>query len=306
LDAAPLPRFGLLHASKRIGLGPVVDQKLFRHIPEAFSSGSFLKDIPVLIGSTLNEGTLFTRMTFPLYFSETVFSSVIPPVFGSHWPSISKAYPITERGPRDALSEIFGDLYFECAARHIARGLATHGSGTWKYLFNRVPSGGNPDFGVIHGAELAFVFGKPVPGSVIIPSKLDAEEQELANKIADYWTKFAKEGSPGESPEKWSRFTQETEISLVLDVPNISTVSSYKKELCDLWDSVFPEGLQYSDIHDLDHEPLLSTFLNVHLMVLVMKYFKYSISACVGVLLLVVVVGYCLCCKRVAPKAKKD
>uniref|UniRef100_A0A8D2PZH3 Carboxylesterase type B domain-containing protein n=1 Tax=Zosterops lateralis melanops TaxID=1220523 RepID=A0A8D2PZH3_ZOSLA len=121
---------------------------------------------------------------------------------------------------RDGLLDAMGDIYFVISAVEVARYHRDAGNPVYFYEFQHRPSsleGVAPEFvKADHGAEIAFVFGKPfLAGDVSIfisPFAGDAtkEENKLSRTVMRYWTNFAKNGNPnGEGLVHWPQYDLE-------------------------------------------------------------------------------------------------
>ncbi|KAL9839162.1 fatty acyl-CoA hydrolase precursor, medium chain-like isoform 2-T2 [Geothlypis trichas] len=110
---------------------------------------------------------------------------------------------------RDGLLDALGDVYFVISAVEVARSHRDAGNPVYFYEFQHRPSsveGLVPEFvKADHGAEIAFVFGKP-----FLAGGATKEENELSRTVMRYWTNFAKNGNPnGEGLVHWPQYDQE-------------------------------------------------------------------------------------------------
>ncbi|XP_056356692.1 fatty acyl-CoA hydrolase precursor, medium chain-like isoform X1 [Oenanthe melanoleuca] len=110
---------------------------------------------------------------------------------------------------RDGLLDAMGDLYFVISSVEVARYHRDAGNPVYFYEFQHRASsldGLVPDFvKADHGAEIAFVFGKP-----FLAGGATKEEDKLSRTVMRYWTNFAKNGNPnGEGLVHWPQYGQE-------------------------------------------------------------------------------------------------
>ncbi|KAM4767068.1 fatty acyl-CoA hydrolase precursor, medium chain-like isoform 2-T2 [Cyanocitta cristata] len=110
---------------------------------------------------------------------------------------------------RDGLLEAMGDVFFVISAVEVARYHRDAGNPVYFYEFQHRPSsveGVVPAFvKADHGAEIAFVFGKP-----FLAGDATKEENELSRTVMRYWTNFAKNGNPnGEGLVHWPQYDLE-------------------------------------------------------------------------------------------------
>lgn len=84
-----------------------------------------------------------------------------------------------------------------------------------------------------HGVELPFVFHTG--------DQFDTDEIRLSVQIVQYWTNFARSGSPN-SPApvatQWPAFSMQNLQSMLLQTPSNKIVTGYKREKCDFWDGI--------------------------------------------------------------------
>ncbi|XP_005052807.1 PREDICTED: fatty acyl-CoA hydrolase precursor, medium chain-like isoform X1 [Ficedula albicollis] len=107
---------------------------------------------------------------------------------------------------RDGLLDAMGDLYFVISSVEVARYHRDAGNPVYFYEFQHRASsldGLVPEFvKADHGAEIAFVFGKP-----FLAGGATKEEDKLSRTIMRYWTNFAKNGNPnGEGLVHWPQY----------------------------------------------------------------------------------------------------
>jgi len=178
-----------------------------------FSEGK-QNDVPVLIGSNADEGTLFTP---PNVKGET-FRETAQRRFGPDADNFLKLYPFnSDQEARAAQAASMRDQTFGWEMRTWARMQSKTGkSKAYVYFFSRVPPGpAGTRLGSSHGAEIAYVFdivnGKADPA----PPWQDVDKK-LAGEISSYWLNFAATGDPnGKGLPKWPayRATDDTAMS---------------------------------------------------------------------------------------------
>lgn len=240
---------------------PVEDGKLIRNFTQALiEAQSFIKTIPVLLGSNVNEGSYFLQYFFEFSEKEpcpdvtadnfTAAIKALDPVLGRPpMEAILKMYtgnvtPSTSGGRLDILDSIVGDYHFTCPVVHLADLLTKFGVLVYQYVFAR-RSSRNPWplwMGVIHGEEIAFEFGEPFNAS----QRYDKEDKDLSGLVMHYWANFAKSGNPNEHdadhtvPSRvptWPRRTSSGREHLVLNVSSIMG-HAHRAVYCAFWESV--------------------------------------------------------------------
>jgi para-nitrobenzyl esterase len=189
--------------------------------------------IPVLAGTTRDEGTLFTvaffdRGSAPL--TDSGFSALLSAAAGTRAVEASQAYRTVDRSPGRAWSDVITDRAYACTGLTTYRALAARGP-VYAYEFAdpEAPSpyvalppdlaGGTP-----HGADVPYLFDL-VPG---LP-ELSAEQQALAGELLDRWARFAATGNPNgpttASSTPWPRWTGDGQLLTVSGAGPATTVT---------------------------------------------------------------------------------
>jgi para-nitrobenzyl esterase len=194
-----------------------------------YQAGNF-NDVPVLIGTNADEGSLFVR-------SATVASLTgeIRAGYGDYSDRILAAYPSAD--DRQALQSdrsVLRDTAFAWHTWSWARLQAQTGRGkVFVYYFtHRPPYPDIPMFkgaGASHGAEIAYVFGNP--GTMGPP--WSAADRKVSDNLQIYWTNFARTGDPnGGGMPAWPTFNESNQQVMQLDaapaaiaVPNIEQLT---------------------------------------------------------------------------------
>ncbi|CAN8021976.1 unnamed protein product [Ixodes persulcatus] len=188
---------------------PVVDGAFLDETPhESLASRNF-KKTRVLLGSNRDEGSYFLiyyltelfRRDESVYLAREDFVRAVRelnPYVGelaqqaivfqyTDW--LNPEDPIKNR---DAVDKIVGDYHFTCSVSEWAHHYALAGSQVYVYYFtHRSSQNAWPQWmGVIHGEEIAFLFGEPLNQSL----GYHPDEQELSRRMMRYWANFAKTG----------------------------------------------------------------------------------------------------------------
>ncbi|MCP4959937.1 MAG: carboxylesterase family protein [Actinomycetia bacterium] len=207
--------YALVRTAQRLGDHyPVIDGHVLPESPLAAFAGSRQADVPLMIGSNTDEGTLIRPMFgAPMVdfryrpLPETSLQDEIAGAFGDDLESLLGHYPGLDRRDVQAETDFLGDHMFGAKAYWYARHHAAAGHPTWLYQFARTPPHEGQTAGAYHAAELAFVHGSSVP---ILP--LTAEDKILAAEMQAYWTNFAAAGDPNHTvgsdgrPVAWPAF----------------------------------------------------------------------------------------------------
>ncbi len=131
-----------------------------------------LRPVPVLAGTTRDEGTLFTNAFYdragtPL--TETGFRTVLAAAAGSQRNAAGRAYRVIDRSPGRAWSDVITDRAYACTSVATYQSVSTRAPlFAYEFADPTAPSpyaGLPPDLadGVAHGAEMPYLFDL-VPG----------------------------------------------------------------------------------------------------------------------------------------------
>jgi para-nitrobenzyl esterase len=217
---------------------PIVDGLNITDQPTTlFAAGNFSK-IPTLLGTNLNEGSLFFLLGGLDPMTDADAQALFESIYPGQGAAIEMRYPSSAYGgsAKAAAIDAFGDGAFVCPTRAAARALSGGGVPVYLYQFTHaVNSLLGPGLGVFHSSEIPFVWGNPYLGI-----KLDAQETQLSKEMMGYWFEMAASGDPtGKGAFAWPAYEQATDTNIVLDL-TLSTETGLKSSLCDFWDSLVP------------------------------------------------------------------
>lgn len=230
LRAAP-PALGFLSKGEHYGL--VVDGSLLPDAPAAALAAGKLADVPLIIGTTKDEATLFT--TGLTLRRAAVYTAIVRKLFPGAADRILEIYAPDRFGsPKQAFDALVTDLVFACPARRTARTLVHHE--VWRYLFTVAR---DPKLGATHGSELGFVFG-----TVKSPS---AAEAALSQTMQGYWTRFAHTGDPGAG---WPAYAPGRDTYLELATSAATARVEAGNPGCDVLDTLAPAADPPTDDQD--------------------------------------------------------
>ena len=191
--------------------GPVVDGwSLPEDVYTIYSRGK-QNDVPVLIGSNADEGTMFTPATANL---QTLKDSAKR--YGPEAEAFLQLYPAqTDAEAWRAQADSMRDLVFGWEMRTWARMQAKTGKAkVYLYFFSRVPPGpAAARMGAYHSSEIAYVFHNTYrPGR-----PWEEVDHRLSETISSYWVNFATAGNPnGKDLPEWPAFDPKKEVLLGL------------------------------------------------------------------------------------------
>jgi para-nitrobenzyl esterase len=208
------------HISASLGFGPVVDGKTLPSHPFDPGAPVISADIPMIIGTTLNE--FVTAINHPEFeaMSEADLETRVRGIHGERATSVIGAF--RRRTPaakpfdlwsRIAASGVRGSA-IEQAKLKAAQGRAP----AYLYWFTwQTPIlSGRPR--AFHCAEIAFVFDNTDRCETMTGG--GAEARALAGKMCDAWIQFARTGNPNHPHlPRWPAFSAETIPTMIFDTP---------------------------------------------------------------------------------------
>jgi para-nitrobenzyl esterase len=213
-----------------VSVGPVVDGGFLPDQPRALLATHDFADVPYILGSNADEGTIFF-LGIPPVTNDAEYLAALRERYGARADEIARTYPAAAfASPQDALERVVGDGGLVCGTYDSARRVAAAGGRVWLYDFARwvqIPELQALDLRALHGAEIAYVFGSPPPPT--------ADDAALTEAIQGYWTRLARDGDPnGDGAVAWPRYEDASDRRLSLDVP-ISVVDGFRRPECEMW-----------------------------------------------------------------------
>jgi len=213
--------------------GPHVDGTLFTDVPYKMAVAGDGKNIPLIIGTNLDEGTVFTYSYKSYLQTEDQYKNVVTTQFGAAFaPTVLAEYPISDyTSPWNAYTDLFADLYFNCSSILMARDFAKFNKNIRYYRFSHVPDyGATYGLGCFHGAELGYLFNTWYD----IYKNTEAGYDETVENITGLWIKFA---TDGELPD-WPVYDADENY---LDISSeLEVKTELEKKNCDFWSTYFP------------------------------------------------------------------
>ena len=191
--------------------GPVVDGwSLPEDVYTIYAKGK-QNDVPVLIGSNADEGTMFTPATANLKTLQEAAQR-----YGPAADAFLKLYPAaTDAEAWRAQANALRDQVFGWEMRTWARMQTKTGkSKVYLYFFSRVPPGPvSARMGAYHSSEISYVFHLTHrPGRVFQDT-----DHKLSDLMSTYWVNFAKTGNPnGKDLPEWPAFDAKKDLLMGL------------------------------------------------------------------------------------------
>lgn len=183
---------------------PIVDGYIIPDRPNKLIATGKFNQVPVMIGSNKDEGTMFTMLANPVKTPED-FDKMLTDAAPEHVETLRKHYPASNQQEMKAsLNAVVRNLIFTLQARSAARLAAKAGVPAYLYQFTFAsPAGLGKMMGAHHGAEIPYVFGSLA--SMRNPSDTD---RALAETVSGYVVAFAKTGDPNhDSAPVWPKYS---------------------------------------------------------------------------------------------------
>jgi para-nitrobenzyl esterase len=184
----------------RLAFGAVVDGWLIPEQPATvFAKGKQLQ-VPVLVGSTSDEATIFVGHRGPTTVEQ--YRKYLAADTGRYADLEFQAFPVASDADVPARFLQLQNDTFGYGARSMARAITRAGQRAWLYYFTYSGAGKRAPLGAFHGEELLFL-------SDAFPEDWEhrAEDGPFGETMRTYWTQFAKTGNPNASTAPtWSAY----------------------------------------------------------------------------------------------------
>jgi para-nitrobenzyl esterase len=224
--------------------GPVVDGEFLTDQPRTLYKGGKIAKVPYLLGSNMDEGTLFEIGMTPVTDQGGLTTALTTQYGADAGAALGALYPVAEfdgglPNPYQAvLTRILGDELLVCSTYDSALLAAAQGPSVYMYNFDIpvvVPGlvGSMPGqlyLGASHGSELPFVFGT----SPLFAT--DSAQLGISQITERYWTRFAKTGDPnGGMDLAWPKFSASNDQRMQFELPTPSVVTGFRSAECAFW-----------------------------------------------------------------------
>jgi para-nitrobenzyl esterase len=195
-------------------------------------------DVPVIIGSNADEGSIFTPATV----TGASFKQQTERQYGADAATVLKLYPFTsDHEARAAQAAAMRDRTFGWEMRTWARLQTQTGkSKVYLYYLSHVPPLPNAEWiGAQHGAEIPYAFNWP-NGTLSAAVPWTDADRKLAEQVSSYWVNFAATGDPnGGNLPKWTAYSAKDDQAMGFgDVPRMIPVPN--KAALDFLDGAMP------------------------------------------------------------------
>lgn len=220
-----IPAETLLRASTTIpllSLGPVVDGISVPIDPETALSEGAAKDIPILIGTTLDEWRLFTFFDDRWkQMDENGLLEVFEQSFGLLWPKISDGLLESGELNQTLYEKAMTDYIFTYPAIYLSECQVKQDTPVWMYRFDYQSTAFDGKLKSFHALEIPFVWNTIRKTETERLTGNAPERLKLANQMHQAWIAFAHNGNPNtpELPE-WPKYELENRPTMLFNVEN--------------------------------------------------------------------------------------
>ncbi len=232
----------LLKATASRYWAPAYGTKLLPEKPISALTDGHFHHVPIIIGTNEDEGRLFVGLSYDFFghaITAEQYGGLLQKAFGPGADRISLAYPLKDYAtPSLAWSRIATDRSWTCPTLTGGDLLLAPQVPVYSYEFADADAPSMFPFpqdfppGATHAAELQYLFN--MGGA---PSRLNPDQEKLAQTMIRYWTNFARAGNPnGKGAPRWERFDNPTKTqSLAPKQGGIHKVNLWTEHRCELW-----------------------------------------------------------------------
>ena len=170
---------------------PVFDGQVLPRDPAAALADDTWPRVPMILGSTGNEGSAYLRGETGL--DREKYATFLKVRFGGRADEAAHLFPaVTDADVAPAIDRCVTVAVNAQPARLMARSLSGAHAKAFLYRFTRRPDTARArELGAFHGVDLAYVFGRTEAGD----GYTDVD-RELSRQMMAYWVHFAKTGDP--------------------------------------------------------------------------------------------------------------
>ncbi len=205
---------------------PVFDGWALPQNPLAAYNGGQQHDVPIIVGSTLNEGNLYLAEEKDL--SVEKYQSFLKSRFANNYGKAWEMFPASQaKDVAPAIDHFLTVAANAQPARYVAQAMGKKKSRAYLYRFARRPDTAPArKLGVHHGVDLAYVFG-----NMNNSDGYNNIDRKLSGKMMAYWVNFAHNGNPnGPGLDHWPAYQSKSDLNLEFaDTVRIGK-GLYKKE----------------------------------------------------------------------------
>ncbi len=212
--------------AEEIFFAPVFDGGVLPKNPLAAFRNGRQQAVPVITGSTANEGALYLTGEEDLGLAR--YEKFLAARFGAQTKEALAVFPAaTDADVPGAIDRVITVGANVQPARLTAGSAARTGNRAWVFHFTRVPATRlAKSGGAHHGVDLAYVFG-----NLDEPGAYNGTDHALSRTVMGYWVNFARSGNPnGPGLPIWPAYTGKTDTHMEFGDAVRSVVGLYRNE----------------------------------------------------------------------------
>lgn len=203
-------------------LKPVIDGTYLPHHPLYTLELGISKDIPIMIGTNLDEYRLFTHFDPTLkQMSGESLMKFCEHIIGSYWSGVSEYY-VNQVTTGPTLSErlvaSLSFMIFVLPALQLAIRQVKQGSLVWMYRFDWWTPAHGGGLGACHALEIPFVFNNLDKPTAAAFTGNSLERKKIADEMHRRWIAFAKNGDPNTLEDmQWPTYNTTEQATLIIN-----------------------------------------------------------------------------------------
>ena len=212
------------------GLRPSVDGVVLQATPRQAVTARGGRNVPLLIGTNADEGTLFSLL-LPTDITDAEVFAALPETVTDPG-ALAEGYERRETGHR-LIVDLMTDSVFLVPTLRLADAQAGTSAPVWVYLFTwKTPVFGGL-LGATHALEIPFVWDE-IDNPLWQPFLGAGAPRSLVTAMQDAWIAFARTGDPNTPDVAWPRYDTTARPTLQLDAP-INIVDDPSGTVRELW-----------------------------------------------------------------------
>ena len=190
-------------------------------LPEdAFANGSekMTADIPMIVGTTLNEFAGFAAMMNPHYFqqSQSDIDATLKKMYGEKAEEYKQAFHEAYPQASYLLMPLIDFKYRPQALAQTETKAADKGGKVWNYLFAYQSTALDGALTATHCAEIPYVFHNVARAASA--TDMTPEAVKLGEILSSAWINFARTGNPnGAGVPEWPEYTTKKKATMIFD-----------------------------------------------------------------------------------------
>ncbi|XP_070539013.1 acetylcholinesterase-like isoform X2 [Ptychodera flava] len=268
-----------VHGIYRFPFTPVVDGTFLTETPLSSIERHSFKPAPIMFGTNKDEGAFFLIYYEPAFrldaesiIDRDIFESTVrmsfPDMNKIGHDAVSFRYidwwnPEDGAMLRDRVEDFVSDAKIHCPAHEFGYAYASSQEDVYAYFFSQ-RAFNNPFhewMGVLHGDEVAFVFGQPLEPRF----NFSAEDAEVSRRMMKAWANFAKTGNPNKeslddiTEDTWPKYTAKQQLSFTFNTQALKNNSAVGRgprlDFCAFWREYVPNLVTATaDINEAERE----------------------------------------------------